>query len=171
VIAHLRTDATLGESIRTEVLSAAASRKQDTLDLNDASWVIVKFPGSSRADYDRALRLIGAACRLEPENGSRLNTLGVALYRVGRDAEARATLTRSDLLNATTSQGSIPHDLAFLAMAQHRLGRRAEALTSLARLRDTRKKPRWRGDSEAQSFLREAEALIGALDAPDAKTK
>src|SRR5262249_13840880 len=142
VIAHLRGDATLGESFRTAALSVAASWKEDALDLNNASWEIVKSPGRSRADYDRAMRWIEAACRLMPEDGYLLNTLGVAQYRAGKDDEAQATLTRSDRRNATASQGSIPPDLAFLAMAQHRLGRRAEALAALARLRETMTKPR-----------------------------
>jgi hypothetical protein len=73
-------------------------------------------------------------------------------------------------LNAA-ARGSLPHDLAFLAMAEHRLGHRAEALASLARLREAMKKPQWTGDAEAQAFSREAEALVGAHAAPDAKTK
>jgi tetratricopeptide (TPR) repeat protein len=161
VIAHLRGHATLDESIRKDALAVAASWKEDALGLNNTSWAIVKSAGRSRADYDRALRLIEAACRLTPENGSFLNTLGIAQYRVGRYDEAQNTLTRSDRLNATASQGSLPHDLAFLAMAQHRLGRRVEALATLARLRAVMEKLQWKGDAEAQSFLREAECLIG----------
>jgi hypothetical protein len=54
-------------------------------------------------------------------------------------------------------------------MAQHRLGRRIEALAAPARLREAMKKPPWSGDSEAQMFLREAEALIGDPPAPETK--
>jgi WD40 repeat protein len=165
VIAHLHGDSTLSPWLREAALAMAATWKEDAGGLNDASWEIVKSPGGSRAEYDRALRWSEAACRLEPENGGRLNTLGIAQYRAGRYEEARATLTRSDRLNAAASQGSIPQDLAFLAMAQHRLGRRAEALATLARFRAVMEKPRWKGDAEAQSFLREAEGSIGGTPA------
>jgi tetratricopeptide (TPR) repeat protein len=169
VIAQLQRDARLGESIRELALSIAASWKEDPQGLNDASWEIVSSPDRSRADYDRALQYIEAACRLVPENGNLLNTLGLAQYRAGRYDQAQATLIRSDRLNAAASRGSIPHDLAFLAMTQHRLGHRTEALASLGRLRDAVKKPQWRSDREAQSFLYEAEVLIGAAPAPSAK--
>src|SRR5262249_3728468 len=133
-------------------------------------WATVQSSGHSREDYLRALRYIEAACRIEPESGSFLNTLGVAQYRVGRDEAALATLTRSDRGNAAAFQGSIPQDLAFLAIAHYRLGHRDLALAALTRLRDAMKKPRWSTDSEAQSFLREAEALIGTAPGRDGKS-
>jgi hypothetical protein len=68
-------------------------------------------------------------------------------------------LTKSEKLNAT-KEGAIPDDLAFLAMTRHRLGQRAEAKATLARLREVMKQPRWAKEASAVGFLREAEGLI-----------
>jgi hypothetical protein len=78
---------------------------------------------------------------------------------MGQYAEAVATLTRSDKLNSPRG-GPQPADLAFLAMAQHQLGRKEKAQATLGRLRDAMKQPRWAQDAVAQGFLREAEGLI-----------
>jgi Flp pilus assembly protein TadD len=103
------------------------------MQLNDAAWKVLKARDSGKDSYARALRQAEAAVRQAPENGFFLNTLGVAQYRAGRYADALATLTKSQKLNATTG-GSIPADLAFLAMAQHHLGKKDEANTALGRL-------------------------------------
>ena len=52
-------------------------------------------------------------------------------------AEALATLTRSNDLNKERE----PADLAFLALAQHRLGQSEKARTTLGRLREVMKNP------------------------------
>jgi Flp pilus assembly protein TadD len=57
-----------------------------------------------------------------------LNTLGVAQYRVGQYQTALDTLLRADKMN----QG-IPEDVAFLAMAHHRLGHKEQAQAALKR--------------------------------------
>ena len=98
---------------------------------NNTGWALIRDPGRSEADYRLGLRLAMAACRLESDNGLFLNTLGVAQYRCGLVAEALATLTRTNDLN----KGKQPSDLAFLALAQHRLGQSDRARVSLARLR------------------------------------
>jgi hypothetical protein len=78
----------------------------------------------------------------------------MAQYRCGLTAEAIATLTRSTELN----KGERPGGLAFLTMAQHRLGHRREAHDALGRLREVMKNPQW-ANSQAQALLREAEAI------------
>ncbi len=80
----------------------------------------------------------------------------MALYRVGRAREASETLARSDRLNG----GAQPADLAFLAMAHHRLGDAVAARAALGRLRDVVAKQRSNATAESRGFLREAEALI-----------
>jgi hypothetical protein len=92
-----------------------------------------------------------------------LNTLGVAQYRVGRYDDALATLTKSEKLNAT-KEGSLPADLAFLAMTQHQLGKKDEAKATLGLLREVMKQPRWTQDAESVGFLREAEELIDVAE-------
>jgi tetratricopeptide (TPR) repeat protein len=101
------------------------------------------------------------ACRLTPDNGSYLNTLGVAQYRVGDYQSALATLTRSEKLNAVFYKGPFPGDLAFLAMAHHRLGQKEQAQSMLKRLREAIGQPKWKKDEESQAFFREAETLLG----------
>jgi tetratricopeptide (TPR) repeat protein len=66
---------------------------------------------------------------------------------------------------------SSPQDLAFLGMAQHQLGHREQARTTLARLREALKKPQWAQNAEAQGFLREAEALLDGKTPPEAPAR
>ncbi|HTU22086.1 MAG TPA: protein kinase [Gemmataceae bacterium] len=127
--------------------------------LNDAAWGVVKTRGAAKAGYAGALRRAEAAVCLAPKDGYILNTLGVAQYRVGRYADAVATLTKSEKLNVA-KRGLLPADLAFLAMAQHRLGKKNESKATLVRLRKVMQQPRWTQDAQAEGFLREAEELI-----------
>ena len=147
-------------------MSANQQPKQERADvpegpeqLNDAAWRVVRERRASPEEYARALEQSVAAVRGAPENGNILNTLGVAQYRTGRYADALATLTKSEKMNATTD-GSHPADLAFLAMAQHVLGRKKEAQETLERLHDVMKNLRWFKDPEARGFLREAEETL-----------
>jgi hypothetical protein len=89
--------------------------------------------------------------------------LGLAQYRLGHFQEAVETLSRSKKLNF---HGSLPADLAFLAMAHWRLGEKDKARDYLKLLRESAKKPPWDGHPEAHTFLREAEVLLKNSD-PD----
>src|SRR5262249_39911128 len=123
-------------------------------------WNVVKARDASKEAYARALgQAQEAAVRFDLGNGLFLNTLGVAQYRVGRYADALATLTESEMLNAT-KEGWFPADLAFLAMTQHQLGKKDEAKATLNRLRKVMKQPPWSQYYEGPVFLREAEELI-----------
>ena len=101
---------------------------------HDLAWFVVRAPGRSPTDYGTALDLIDRALRRDPLNRAFVNTRGVALYRVGRDAEAVEALLESDCLNPTTADPE-PANLAFLALAQLRLGR-IEAAASAYELLD-----------------------------------
>ena len=198
VLAAIREDATISQSVRQEALKLAETfpENMNAIALNNASWAVVREPGADTAAYQWALREAKAACRVAPNNPELLNTLGVAYYRVGKYPEALETLTRSEPGNAfaiwsraksvgartvaataagTGEAGSFtalaclygstlpyskPHDLAFLAMAQHQLGQSEQARATLAWLQAALKRPWWAKDAEAQGFLREAEALI-----------
>jgi tetratricopeptide (TPR) repeat protein len=113
-------------------LKLAGTWSESSEACNQAACLLILKSGQPSASYDRGLRLARAACRLEPDNGNYLNTLGIAEYRAGLVAEALATLTRSNVLN----QGKVPDDLAFLAMAHQVLGQTAEARAMLDVLRD-----------------------------------
>jgi hypothetical protein len=98
-----------------------------------------------------------AACDRAPDNASYGIGLGAAQYRLGRFQkerypEARATLTKCD--------PNHPATLAFLAMAQHRIGEGEQARSSLARLREILKEPEWANNPEAEALGREAARLI-----------
>ena len=97
------------------------------------------------------------AHHLTPDKEGYRTTLGAAQYRVGRYQDALETLRQAERLSEL-----IPADLAFLAMAQHRLGRGDQARESLGRLRELVAQPRWAEDIDARGLLREAEALATA---------
>jgi hypothetical protein len=109
---------------------------------------------------------VEAACRAASDNGDFLTTLGVAQYRTERYQESLTTLTRSDQVHARANNGSRPVDLAFLAMAQERLGKKMEARATFERLVQTMKDPAFSSDQQAEGFLREAEALLQGKKAP-----
>jgi hypothetical protein len=96
-----------------------------------------------------------------PGNIRCLNTLGIAYYRVGKYQKAVGTLEQCDKLR----KESAPEDLAFLAMAQHQLGWKEQAQTTLARLREVMKQPRWDRLAWAHHILREAEDVLGTKPA------
>jgi hypothetical protein len=159
-VIHAQTG--LDPEVRAIALELARTR-YIVRELNEASWVVAREPGHDPAAYRLALRRAESAygdvrdSRDVYEPPELLNTLGVAQYRVGLYREALATLTRSNALNG----GRVPGDLAFLALAQQRLGQPEAARRTLAQLRAAMKTPPGRtGLSEAAAFLGEAEALI-----------
>jgi hypothetical protein len=89
-----------------------------------------------------------------------VTTLGAALYRAGRPAEAIGRLEEE--IRARGDQSG-PRDWAFLALAHHRLGHRAEARRWLDRLREHRPSEdpaRFWDELEARLLRSEAEAVI-----------
>jgi len=125
---------------------------------NNECWKVVAAADRSGQEYESALQTARTVCENVPDNGSFLNTLGVAEYRVGNYAEAVTSLTRSRALNRESYKSDLPADVAFLAMAYYRLGQSDEGLRCLTDLRALMKQPRWSGNEEAVRFLREAEA-------------
>jgi Flp pilus assembly protein TadD len=160
IVTAVRADQTISEPVRQEALAMAERLADDPQRYNAASWAIVSRPGGSPEQYSRALRLAQAACRLQPDDGTMLNTQGVAQYRADKFPEALQTLQRSDEMNRTRLKSSIPDDLAFLAMTCHRLGKRDQAQGYLDQLRKAMAKPRWANNQEKKRFLAEAETLL-----------
>ena len=156
VLAALQAQPAAVPELQAACLKLAGSWPESATECNNVGFSLVREPGQPAAIYQRGLRLATAACRLEPFDGFFLNTLGVAQYRSGRIAEALATLTRSNEMN----KQSEPADLAFLALAQHRLGQSRQAHNTLGRAcARLMKRPQSAGDQEAEAFLREAETI------------
>jgi tetratricopeptide (TPR) repeat protein len=159
VLASLRADPALSEPVRRQAMALAELIPENPRSLNAAGWSVVRQPGAESAAYRLALRQAETACRLVPNNGTYLTTLGVAEYRVGKDREAVAALERADRLKKDLQESPDPADLAFLALAHHRLGQTDQARAALSRLRELMKKLEGSRDETGQAFLREAEAL------------
>jgi hypothetical protein len=139
--------------------------------LNNASGDIVEHPqGHSEADFARALEWSRQAERIHKEHCPdsdhcvagwfATNTLGIALYRAGFFQEAFDVLSRWELNNPHDPR---PEDLAFMAIAQFKLGNREQARSLLARaiaaLRDADRRPGGVGD--ATGPVEEARQLLG----------
>jgi eukaryotic-like serine/threonine-protein kinase len=155
VVAALQAQPDRDPEVQTACLKLAESWPEYSDLCNEVGWGLVRAPGLPQANYRRGLRLAWAACRQEPESSLYLNTLGVAQYRTGLFVEALASLTRSNDLNNQKEPG----DLAFLALAQHRLGHSEKARDTLGRLRELMKDPAQAKYEEAQALLREAETI------------
>ena len=145
---------------RAQAEQFAERYSADALRLNEASWEVVRRPNAQPAAYLLALGRAEAACRINPKSGVYLNTLGVAQYRVGRFREALETLSRSEKLNTVALGRCDPSDLAFQAMAQDRLGQTEASRATLKRLREVMTARQAAANSENQTFLHEAEAVI-----------
>jgi WD40 repeat protein len=166
LIERIKKEPALDQPLRAAALEVADRLRDNPLRLNDTSWMIVREPNRSPADYDLARRYVETACKLEPKQSMYTNTLGVARYRVGRYLDALGDLTRSLPLNAAQYGGPIPADLAFIAMSQYRLDRKQEARSTLGQLREVMRNQRWANDDESASFLDEANELIEGIKPP-----
>jgi hypothetical protein len=166
ILASLRGDVALSERVRRCALDLAGQIPERPGWLDTASWSVIHRPDAEAAAYHRALRQAELACRLIPQDGDLLTTLGVALYRVGNDAEAAATLTLADQILARMDSELTELRLGFLALAQHRLGKPEEARITLGRLRMIVNQPGWARGETAQASSREIEALEEDLAFP-----
>jgi eukaryotic-like serine/threonine-protein kinase len=128
-------------------------------ELNNLAWRLATGPPPLR-DPERAVSRARQAVALAPRSAVCLNTLGVALYRAGKHAEAVATLERS--LAAGHGQ-SDAFDLFFLAMAHHRLGQAVQARDAFDRaVRWVREQKQLLDQSanELAGFRAEAQAVL-----------
>jgi WD40 repeat protein len=169
----IRDDPGLAAELRPAALRLAETWPEPREAILHAAWEIVKGPGASDQEYRRALRLAERAAALYRESGLYselpyppvffggwpLNLLGIALYRGGSYPEARDSLERSRAISKQSQRDMEPVEMAFLAMTEHRLGRREAARKTLADLRTTlaSKKPPY---ELFIPYLREAALLI-----------
>jgi serine/threonine protein kinase/WD40 repeat protein/tetratricopeptide (TPR) repeat protein len=130
-------------------------------DVNERAWKLAT-DAEPRRDPVLAARMAAFSVALSPGKQLILNTLGVALYRAGKLADAIETLETS--LKAGKGQFD-GFDLFFLAMAHHRLGREAQARGCFQRA------VKWLGEQKSLSgqhakelaaFRAEAESLLGS---------
>jgi hypothetical protein len=154
VLAALKAKPAAYPKIQAACLKLAETWSESASDCNKAAWPMVRDPGKPDETYRRGLRLAEEACRLEPENGAFLSTLGVAQYRTGLMAEAVATLMRPK----GRYEDREPSDLAILALAQHRLGQSEQARSALGRLREVMENPDVVTIGR-KAWLREAETI------------
>jgi Tfp pilus assembly protein PilF len=115
------------------------------------------MPG--HGDRDEAVRWARKAIEFEPGNPDYSNTLGVALYRAGRFAEAAEELGR----NASKEHPFAGYDWVFLSMCRQRLGQADAARSALTRALDWQAKAIGLGPdqtAEFQTILLEARAVL-----------
>jgi predicted Zn-dependent protease len=161
VRAAIRDDTMLTEQER-ELSRTYAEGLKDAgpNELNGAAWKVASTIGRDDREYRRALRWAEAAVQATPGNTLILNTLGVAQYRAGDLDAAMESLTRCDAAHSEAAAGGNPADVAFLAMAAHKLGKDAEAEAYMARLRELMERPAFAQDSELKGFHAEAESEL-----------
>jgi Flp pilus assembly protein TadD len=159
VTRQIEEDMALTDQIRQVALEMVKPCLHDPKRLNELSWSVVKRAARAPENYRIALLQAEAACRLKPDEDSYLNTLGVAQYRCDKFEECIQSLGQSDALHLARKVRQ-PADLSFLAMAHFKVGQYAQAKAVLTELRQLLNRPAWSGNSEAQTFLREAQELI-----------
>jgi serine/threonine protein kinase/WD40 repeat protein len=124
---------------------------------NTVVWELVKFPREAPLP-EATLEVARKALDLEPSNAFYRNTLGVALYRMGRHEDALRCLET----NLTKSDRFAAFDLYFLAMSHQRLSQTDKARSYLDRANAAAKTSGLSVDqiAELSSIRIEAEALI-----------
>ncbi len=134
VAADLRTASFPSREARTIALELASKLRDHPQTLAYGAWAVVRAPGRTRAEYEHALRRAAAAAEAIPESGDFQRGLGVALFRVGRFAEAAEWLAKPE----SASDHETPDDQAltqgFLVRAYEEIGRAEEARAARARL-------------------------------------
>ena len=143
-----------------------AQRTGEEIDsLNNRSWRTVVLADQNPEDYQEALRISEAVYRAEP-NGLYLNTLGVALFRVGKYAEAYQTLTKTLQMNVNRSRRGHLDDLTTLPLVAARLGHRQAFSEHVAALHE--RCTSWEPNHDHRRFLRELEIERRGLSAGQA---
>jgi hypothetical protein len=118
------------------------------------SWAVLCRPGLNAVQYRFALRQAETARRLGPDQVHYPIALGAAAYRTGQYAEARTLHAGADPLP--------PAGLAFLAMAQWRLGQQDQARETLANLQQAIAKHDGDPGEDTEALRAEVEALLTA---------
>ncbi|MFC1792770.1 protein kinase [Planctomycetota bacterium] len=159
---RLENDRTLEEEVRQAALEIAnAHRSEDAEKLKKESWEVVSSPDERIRNYQVALEKARSAKRFEPDDWSILNTLGIALYRVGAYDDTIIALRETEKLRADSGAEADPTNVAFIAMTLHRLGQNEEAHAARNRLHSLFYEGKYDNDYEALNSLVELEKLLG----------
>ena len=130
-------------------------------DLARLAWQVARASDLPAAQYLLAHEGMEICLAEKPDESAYINTLGILKYRLGEYEASLETLARSHSYYSQEHAGGVPADLAFIAMAQHRLGRETEALTTMVALRTAMANPELRDVEDNRKHLAEADALLG----------
>jgi WD40 repeat protein/serine/threonine protein kinase len=169
VVEGLRADKEIPAEVLPVALQLAEEHDEDPKALDDASAAAVRDGGGDPAAYRMALRRAEAACRLWPDSGHYLNTLGLAYYRAGQYKKAGDALRRCEPLNTTRWNGPWTRDVALRALLECQAGRYDEARSTTDRLREMLKDPKWANSPVSTPLLRELEGMLSEKDSPGTK--
>ncbi|MHB1561179.1 MAG: WD40 repeat domain-containing protein, partial [Isosphaeraceae bacterium] len=162
VLAVLRGDPKLSPRLRDAAIEIALNRAENARRLYEAAWMTIVRPVADGRDNLRALRRLEAACRVVAEDPDRLadyrDALALALYRAGRSERAIETLR--DSAKSRPGQAPSPVALAVTALANHRLGRHAEARAALEKHRTRLGSDPAARNQDTLGFLSEAEEVL-----------
>jgi tetratricopeptide (TPR) repeat protein len=157
VLDRIRAESRISPEVRRVAIQLAESFRDDPRPFHEAAWLVARRPDGTADDYARALEHAQTAALLAPDDVWVLRSLGVAQYRTGKNEEAVETLARCIAAGEKPPSEAQPAELAFLAMAHKKLNHVDEAKRLVDRLRRLLADDRFKGDTEAVAFLREAE--------------
>jgi hypothetical protein len=160
IAAWVRESPALGEAARDLALRLAADGPEETDPERyyAAARAVLIRPRLNPAAYRLARLQVVTAARLAPLRGAFHIAVAVADYRLGRYAEALATLERLERLHP-----GIPAAAAVAALAHQRLGQPELARVCLSRAKAVAAEPRWADRADAddiRALIREADALL-----------
>src|SRR5262249_39207523 len=152
------------DPIRRHALSLVVDYPENVDGLATDCQIAVGVPGRSTKEYERALREAETICRLQDSSPEHWALLGMAQYRVAQFAQALKTFEDHSQLDSPHAYLQV-RQLAFMAMAQHGLGRTEEARQTLARAHEIMKQPFVNGRTLVENFLREADDVLRSVSA------
>jgi tetratricopeptide (TPR) repeat protein len=128
---------------------------------NNLAWLLVTSTDQTLRDPADAVRLATKAVELAPTEGAYWNTVGVAHYRAGNWAAARAALQKS----VDFTGGGSSADWLFLAMTCWQLGKSSDAREWLNKAKLGINPNQL--DDELRQFLSEAQGLVRSRASAD----
>jgi serine/threonine protein kinase len=125
----------IGGDLRTGIAwqeRALSLDPNNTRPLNTIAWNLATYTDVSQRDLPKAIAVAKKAVAAEPRNSNYWNTLGVAYFRSGQQAEALEAFDKSMML----SHGGDGFDWFYVAMVYWKLHNPQQALDYLQRAQD-----------------------------------